>query len=90
VVNAGRTAIENLRSAGTIGDEAFRHIEEEPDWRELGLGYAPGRCCTETSPSTCIGFSLLANLASLVRSTRQDVRVKKHARAGMDKLSSLL
>ena len=58
---------------------------------QLGQSVRAGQVlATETSPSTCIGFSLLANLASLVRSTRQDVRVKKHARTGMDKLPSLM
>jgi CPA1 family monovalent cation:H+ antiporter len=38
IVGAGRAAIDDLRSAGTIGDEAYRRIEEELDWRELSLG----------------------------------------------------
>jgi Na+/H+ antiporter len=38
VVIAGRAVIEDLRSAGTIGDTAYRRIEEELDWHELALG----------------------------------------------------
>jgi Na+/H+ antiporter len=38
VVNAGRAVIENLRSSGAIGDDAYRRMEEELDWRELSLG----------------------------------------------------
>jgi Na+/H+ antiporter len=38
VVTAGRSVIEDLRSAGTIGDTAYRRIEEELDWHELSLG----------------------------------------------------
>jgi Na+/H+ antiporter len=38
VVIAGRAVIEDLRSAGTIGDNAYRAIEEELDWHELSLG----------------------------------------------------
>jgi len=35
LVAASRNAIEDLRSAGTIGDDAFRRAEEELDWLEL-------------------------------------------------------
>lgn len=42
IVAAGRAAIEDLRSAGAIGDEAYRRIEEELDWRELSLGAQAG------------------------------------------------
>jgi NhaP-type Na+/H+ or K+/H+ antiporter len=38
IVSAGRTVIADLRSAGTIGDDAYRRMEEELDWRELSLG----------------------------------------------------
>jgi Na+/H+ antiporter len=38
VVGAGRAAIDDLRSTGAIGDEAYRRIEEDLDWRELSLG----------------------------------------------------
>jgi CPA1 family monovalent cation:H+ antiporter len=35
LVRASRTAIGDLRTAGTIGDDAYRRIEEELDWLEL-------------------------------------------------------
>jgi CPA1 family monovalent cation:H+ antiporter len=38
VVIAGRHVIEELRRAGSIGDDAFRRMEEELDWHELSLG----------------------------------------------------
>jgi Na+/H+ antiporter len=34
-VTAARRALDDLRSAGTIGDEAYRRAEEELDWLEL-------------------------------------------------------
>jgi CPA1 family monovalent cation:H+ antiporter len=42
LVEAGRAVIEDLRSAGTIGNEAYRRIEEDLDWRELSLGREAG------------------------------------------------
>jgi CPA1 family monovalent cation:H+ antiporter len=47
LVGTSRRAIQDLRSASTIGDEAFRRVEEELDWLELstqsaGEGEAPG------------------------------------------------
>ena len=41
VVAAARDAIQDLRTAGTIGDDAYRHVEEELDWLELSS--APDR-----------------------------------------------
>jgi CPA1 family monovalent cation:H+ antiporter len=35
MVTAARAAIEDLRSAGVIGDSAYRRVEEELDWLEL-------------------------------------------------------
>lgn len=35
VVTAARTAIDDLRSSGAIGDDAYRRAEEELDWLEL-------------------------------------------------------
>jgi NhaP-type Na+/H+ or K+/H+ antiporter len=35
VTSAGRREIERLRSAGTIGDQAYRRVEEELDLMEL-------------------------------------------------------
>ena len=40
LVAASRNAIEDLRSRGTIGDDAFRRVEEELDWLELSAGRA--------------------------------------------------
>jgi NhaP-type Na+/H+ or K+/H+ antiporter len=37
-VSAGRTVIEELRTSGAIGDDAFREMEAELDWHELSLG----------------------------------------------------
>jgi CPA1 family monovalent cation:H+ antiporter len=34
-VDASRHAIEDLRSSGAIGDDAYRRAEEELDWLEL-------------------------------------------------------
>jgi CPA1 family monovalent cation:H+ antiporter len=34
-VAAARIAVENMRTSGAIGDDAFRRIEEELDWLEL-------------------------------------------------------
>jgi CPA1 family monovalent cation:H+ antiporter len=42
VVSAGRAAIDDMRNASTIGDDAYRRIEEELDWRELALGREAG------------------------------------------------
>jgi Na+/H+ antiporter len=42
VVTAGRGVLEDLRSTGAIGDEAYRRLEAELDWRELSLGQAAG------------------------------------------------
>ncbi len=41
MVQAARAAIEDMRRSGKIGDDAFRRIEEELDWRELALAAAP-------------------------------------------------
>lgn len=43
-VSAARTAIEDLRATGTIGDDAYRRIEEELDWLDLSSqrGSEPG------------------------------------------------
>ncbi|MET0271957.1 MAG: cation:proton antiporter, partial [Phenylobacterium sp.] len=38
IVGAGRAVLDELRSGSAIGDEAYRRIEEELDWRELSLG----------------------------------------------------
>lgn len=38
VLAAGRRALEELRSDGTIGDDAYRRMEAELDWQELSLG----------------------------------------------------
>lgn len=38
MVQAARGAIDALRDSGTIGDEAYRQIEEELDWFELSGG----------------------------------------------------
>ena len=35
VVSKSRRAIDDLRRAGTIGDEAYRRVEDELDWLEL-------------------------------------------------------
>jgi CPA1 family monovalent cation:H+ antiporter len=35
VVSAARTALQDLRSSGAIGDDAYRRAEEELDWLEL-------------------------------------------------------
>ncbi|RZL56633.1 MAG: hypothetical protein EOP65_08075 [Sphingomonas sp.] len=35
VLPASRHALDTLRSAGTIGDEAYRAVEQELDWLEL-------------------------------------------------------
>jgi CPA1 family monovalent cation:H+ antiporter len=43
LVAASRNAIEDLRSSGTIGDDAFRRVEEELDWLELSAGLANAR-----------------------------------------------
>jgi NhaP-type Na+/H+ or K+/H+ antiporter len=43
LVAASRNAIEDLRSRGTIGDDAFRRVEEELDWLELSVGRANAR-----------------------------------------------
>ena len=44
LVASSRDAIEELRSSGTIGDDAFRRAEEELDWLELSArsASAPG------------------------------------------------
>ncbi|MGA0607191.1 cation:proton antiporter [Phenylobacterium sp. VNQ135] len=42
LVGASREAIEQLRRAGTIGDEAFRRVEEELDWLELSTRSSVG------------------------------------------------
>jgi CPA1 family monovalent cation:H+ antiporter len=34
-VSAARRALDDLRQDGTIGDEAYRRVEEELDWLEL-------------------------------------------------------
>lgn len=41
MVQAARAALEDMRRSGHIGDDAFRRIEEELDWRELALGAFP-------------------------------------------------
>jgi len=38
LVEASRVAIADLRRAGTIGDDAYRRVEEELDWLELSAG----------------------------------------------------
>ncbi|HEY0435025.1 MAG TPA: sodium:proton antiporter, partial [Phenylobacterium sp.] len=38
VVTAGRGVLDDLRRSGAVGDEAYRRMEEELDWRELSLG----------------------------------------------------
>jgi monovalent cation/hydrogen antiporter len=43
LVAASRVAIEDLRSSGAIGDDAFRRAEEELDWLELSAGPANAR-----------------------------------------------
>ena len=40
VVAVSRNAIHDLRGAGTIGDDAYRLVEEELDWLELSSGAA--------------------------------------------------
>jgi CPA1 family monovalent cation:H+ antiporter len=35
MVHAGRVAIETMRRSGSIGDDAYRHVEEELDRMEL-------------------------------------------------------
>ena len=35
MIPASRHAIDTLRAKGTIGDEAYRAVEEELDWLEL-------------------------------------------------------
>lgn len=40
VVMASRLAIQGLRQAGDIGDDAFRQVEAELDWMEMGAGEA--------------------------------------------------
>jgi CPA1 family monovalent cation:H+ antiporter len=38
VIKASREAVADLRSAGAIGDNAYRRMEEELDWLELSAG----------------------------------------------------
>ena len=40
IVPASRIAIADLRRSGTIGDDAYRRVEEELDWLELSSGPA--------------------------------------------------
>jgi CPA1 family monovalent cation:H+ antiporter len=35
VVAVARDALDTLRNAGTIGDDAYRRVEAELDWLEL-------------------------------------------------------
>jgi monovalent cation/hydrogen antiporter len=42
VVAVSRNAIQDLRGAGTIGDDAYRLVEEELDWLELSSRPASG------------------------------------------------
>jgi len=41
-VAVSRVAIQDLRVAGTIGDDAYRLVEEELDWLELSARPARG------------------------------------------------
>ncbi|WP_046863259.1 cation:proton antiporter [Microvirga massiliensis] len=43
LVTASRVAIDDLRTSGTIGDDAFRRAEEELDWLELSARPATTR-----------------------------------------------
>lgn len=38
VIAAARAELDALRNAGTIGDDAYRRVEEELDWLELSTG----------------------------------------------------
>jgi CPA1 family monovalent cation:H+ antiporter len=39
-IESAREALHKMREDGTIGDDAFRIIEQELDWLELSIGEA--------------------------------------------------
>lgn len=43
VLHAARDTIHAMRAGDEIGDDAFRHVEQELDWLEMALGDEPGR-----------------------------------------------